>query len=129
MSAAAAPRARLELASSARIRFIAARHQGRMFRGGRLHQANGPFLDRVLQQAPETPDAVLPSDLLALFIGSAPVSDADFVDPQPPFGNLDRDLRLKTKAVLFEGNGLNDLPAEDLVAGFHVSQVDVGKAV
>ena len=47
------PRARLQLVSSARIRFIPACHEGRMFRGSRLRQANRPFLHRVFQQAPE----------------------------------------------------------------------------
>jgi len=49
---------------------------------------------------PETPKPVLPADLLAFFVGSTPVADADFTDPQSSFGHLDRDFWLKAKAVL-----------------------------
>src|ERR1700682_2706666 len=115
--------------SGAGIRSIPASHQGGTFRGNGPCHRNGPFLDGVFQQAPETPDAILPTDFLSFFISAAPVSDAYFVDPQPPLRYFDGDLWFKTKAVLFEGDGLDNLPAEHFVAGFHVGQVDVGKAI
>ena len=83
-----------------------------------MWQGDRSFLDRVFQQAPETPHPVLPTDLLTFFISTAPVADAYFVDPQPPFCNFDRDLRLKTKAVLFEGDCRDNFPAEDLNSRF-----------
>jgi len=43
-------------------------------------QGNGGFFDRVFQQAPETAPTVLPANLLAFFVGAAPVADADFID-------------------------------------------------
>jgi hypothetical protein len=41
------------------------------------------FVDRVFQQAPEAAKPILPADLLAFFVGSAPVADTDLIDPQP----------------------------------------------
>ena len=37
-------------------------------------------LGGVLQQAPQRAHPVFPSDLLAFFVGAAPVADADFID-------------------------------------------------
>ena len=54
-----------------------------------LARGNQSFLNRVFQQARETTYAVLPAYLLSIFVSNAPVADAHFVDPQPPFGNLD----------------------------------------
>src|ERR1700730_12114025 len=85
--------------------------------------------DRVLQQAPEGAKPVLPADLLAFFVGAAPVADANLIDAQPPLGYLDCYLWFKAEAVLLNGNRLDDVPTEYLVASFHVAQVNVGEAV
>src|SRR5215469_11042438 len=85
--------------------------------------------NRILQQTPQRPYAIFPADLLAFLVSPSPIADAYFVDSQPPLGHLYRDLRLESEAVFSDGNRLNNLPAEDLVAGLHVAQVDIGHAV
>src|SRR5581483_7569552 len=60
------------------------------------------LFDGILQQAPEGTHAVFPSDLLALFVGTAPITDSHLVDSQPSFGDLDRDLRLEPEAVFLQ---------------------------
>src|SRR4051812_41652906 len=87
------------------------------------------LLDRILQQTPQSPNAVSPTDFFAFFVGASSVADADFVNPKLAFGDFDCDLWLEAETVLFNGNRLNDLAPENLVAGFHVGQVDVGQAV
>src|SRR5438445_8154184 len=87
------------------------------------------FFGCVFQQTPECPEAVLPSNFLTFFVSAAPVADAYLVNPQPPPSDLHRDLWLKSEAVLFDGDRLDDLPAEYFVAGLHVAQVDVGQAI
>ena len=50
------------------------------------------------------------------------VTDADFVDAQPPLGNFDRDFRFKTETVLFERNGLHNLRRNTEVEGYGVDR-------
>src|SRR6266496_2295430 len=97
----------------------------RIFRFG----SRDGFLDRVLQQAPQSPHAIFPADLFALFIGAAGVADAHFINPQLALGDFYRDFRLESKAVFLDGDGLNDLPPKNFIAGFHVGQVDIGQAI
>src|SRR5580700_4049585 len=87
------------------------------------------LFDCVLEEAAECAHAILPADLLAFFVGAAPVSDADLVNPQSPLGDLHRDLRLETEAVFLDGDGLNHFAAEDFIARLHIAEVDVGEAI
>jgi len=98
-----------------------------LIRGANLEQ----FLDQLIERKRVLPRelAVFTLPLELLFVRAAGVADAHFVDSQLPFGDFYCDLRLKSEAVFFEANGLNDLPPENFVAGFHVGQVDVGEAI
>src|SRR5262249_15607191 len=73
--------------------------------------------------------AVLPPDLLALFVGSSPITDAHFINAKAALGDLDSDFGLKTKTVFLNGDGLNDFAAEDFVAGLHIAEIEVGQRV
>jgi hypothetical protein len=48
------------------------------------------------------------------------VGNADLVDSAISTCNLSGDFRLEAKSALFDGNRLNDLPPEYLVASLHV---------
>src|SRR5947208_3596648 len=87
------------------------------------------LLDGIFQQAPLGPHSIFPSNFLSFFIGATPVTDADLVDSQSPFSNFDRDFRLEPKAILFDRDGLNHLPAKCLITGLHITEVDISEAV
>src|SRR6266853_267893 len=87
------------------------------------------FFQGVFGQAPQSAEAILPAALFSLGVGWARITDANFVDAQPAFGYLDGNLRLETEAVLLKRDGLNDFPAEDFVASFHVGHIHVGQGV
>src|SRR5215467_3751367 len=87
------------------------------------------FLHCIFKQAPQSADPVLPADLLAFLIRSSRVTDAYLVDPQVALRELDRDLRLKAEPVFLEWNRLNQFAAENLVARFHVREIQVGHCI
>src|SRR5687768_17323932 len=87
------------------------------------------LLDAVADDAIEGFEAVLDADLLALFVTSAAVGDADLVDPQPAVGDLGGDLRLEAESILLQLDALDHLPPEQLEAGLHVGEVEVGEGV
>src|SRR6185369_3744732 len=64
--------------------------------------------------------AVFPSDLLAFFVGAPVVADGNFVDTQLAFGHLHGDLGLEAETVAADRNALQQVGAEDFVAGLHV---------
>jgi hypothetical protein len=83
----------------------------------------------VLHDAPEGAEAVFPADLFAFLVGAAFVGDADFVQAAAAGGDLGGDLGLEAEAVFLDGDGADEVAAEDLVAGFHVGEVEVGEDV
>src|ERR1700729_2275168 len=85
--------------------------------------------ERIFRQTPQGAEAIFPADLFSFFVGASPIADADFVDAQAALGDLYRDFRLETEAVLFDGNRLDDLSAENFVTGFHVAEIHVGERV
>src|ERR1700751_1544067 len=87
------------------------------------------FLDGVFQQTPEGPPTILPANLLAFLVCPSPITDSYFVHTQPPFCCFDRDLRLETEPILLQFYRLNHLSAKRLVAGFHIAQVNIRKAI
>src|ERR1700737_167779 len=100
-----------------------------LLRDGGTPEGDRGFGEGVLQQAPEGAKPVFPADFLAFGVGASPIADAHFVDAELALGHLDRNFWLEAKPVLLEGNRLNDLTPERLVAGLHVTQVDVGEAI
>src|SRR5207249_11459502 len=74
-------------------------------------------------------DAVAPRDLLAIGVGAAAVADGHFVDSAAPARDLGRELRLEAEAVGPEAQPVEHLPAEGLVAGLHIREVEVGEHV
>ena len=55
----------------------------------------------ISQDTDDNPDAVLPADFLALFVGAARILDADFVDASRwvEVADLGRDLGVETEPV------------------------------
>ena len=84
---------------------------------------------RVFQQTPEGAESVFPANLLSFFVGPAGVADADFVNAQSTFGDFSRDLRFKSEAVLEQHHGLDYFPAESLVTGLHVAEIEICEGI
>ena len=84
----------------------------------RAQSSCGSSLEPVVaHDTPQRPQPVAPADLLAFGVRPAVIRDADFVDPQrlaaqPIGGELGGDFRLKSEAILFDPNVLNDLAAK-----------------
>ena len=78
---------------------------------------------------PQRLQAVLPADLLAFLVRPAVIADGHFVDAEFPLGALHDDLRLEAEAVGADGDALQQIGAEDLVAGLHVRQVQIAEHV
>src|SRR5438270_11397899 len=85
--------------------------------------------DAVFEQEIECSHAVLPGDLLALFVRPSVVGAGDFVDAALLARRLDRHFRLEAEAVRGDVDLLDDLATKELVANFHVAQVQVGQQV
>ena len=86
---------------------------GSLFGIHRIRHGDGPFFDRVFQQAPQTTYVSLFNKSSFLLRCSVfPVRDA-----QPLFVNFDSNFRRKAKAPLFEGNGPDNFSAVQPVAG------------
>jgi len=77
----------------------------------------------ILDDTPDGADAVFPIDLLALGVGASMVGDSHFVDTDALLGELGGDLRLESKAVFLDRDGLNDFPPHGLVAGLHIREI------
>jgi len=90
---------------------------------------SGEFLHRILEQAPDRPDSILPADLLAFFVGTSPVANANLVDAQPALGDFHRDFGFESESVFFDGNRLDDLSPEGFVARLHIAEVDICEAI
>ena len=71
-------------------------------------------LDRIFQYAPESFNAVLPSDLLPFFVGAPVIRDADFINAQFHPRYLHSHFRLEAETVLLKLDRLNDLAPETL---------------
>ena len=92
-------------------------------------RGEAPVEEPVLEQQPEGLDAVLPADVLALCVAAAVVADGHLVDARVPLGQPRGELGLDAEAVALEGDLLEDVGADGLVAGLHVGQVDVVQRV
>ena len=84
---------------------------------------------RILDDTPDGADAVFPIDLLTLGVGASVVRNGDFVDTDALLGELGGDLRLESKAIFLDRDGLNDFPPHSLVAGLHIRKIQVGEYV
>ena len=83
----------------------------------------------VFENAPQCSDAILPTDLLALLVGSTSVRDSYLIDAGPQPGDLRSDLRLEPESIFFNHNLLNEVAAEEFVAYLHVSEIEVREHV
>ena len=71
-----------------------------------------------------------PTDLLSFRIRPSGIRDSDLVDSAVwKIGDLRRHLRLEAEAVLLQRDALDNLSTEDLVAGLHVGEIQVGEDV
>ena len=84
---------------------------------------------RILDDTPDGADAVFPIDLLALGVGAPVVGDSDFVDADTLLGELGGDLRLESKAIFLDRDGLNDFPPHGLVACLHIREIQIGEHI
>ena len=87
----------------------------------------------VFQNAIDGADPVLPADVLSFGVTSSIIGYSDFVNAYALcFGiacELGGHLRLEAETVLLKEDALDDVGAEQLVARFHVREVEVGKDV
>src|SRR5262245_20129379 len=83
----------------------------------------------VLDYAIESPNTVLPGDLLALDVGATVIRNTNLVNPTSEFGDLGGDFWLEPKSILFYLNALNNLTTKYLVACLHVREIDVRKDI
>ena len=81
--------------------------------------------ERVAQDRPEGDDAVRPADLLAFPVRPAGVGDRHLVDARVHLRQLRGELRLHAESARPDRDALDDVRAEDLVAGLHVGEVQV----
>src|SRR5262249_5491747 len=86
---------------------------------------SGAAPDAVLYDGVDGAHAVLPADLLPLFVGPAAVADRTLVDAQLHLGHLGGQLGLDAEAVLLDDDRLGDLAREGLVADLDVGEVEV----
>src|ERR1041385_6200566 len=82
----------------------------------------------IAEDAPQRVEAVAPADFLTLLVGARIIRDRDFIDAMAGPGEFRGDLGLETETILLEArcNALNDVAAKNLVAGFHVGQMQIG---
>jgi len=83
----------------------------------------------VTDDAVQSAEAVTPTDLFTFLIGSTTVGDADFIDPHLLSGDLRGDLRFKAKTILVNDYARQHLATEDLIAGFHIGEIQVGEHI
>jgi hypothetical protein len=84
----------------------------------------------VFHQAVHRPDRILHADLLPFFVGSSVIGDAHFVDADlREAGDLRGHFGFEAEAFLLEPDLLDEFGAEELVAGLHIGQVQVGEHV
>jgi hypothetical protein len=57
------------------------------------------------------------------------IADGDFVDAELALGAFHDNLRLKAEAVRTDRDTLEEVRAEDLIAGFHVREVEIAEHV
>src|SRR6185369_2503041 len=96
---------------SSGMRMWTNRRTSRPVRVGSVHEAESDDRQDRL-------DAVLPRDLLPLFVAAPVVRHAHFVNPQPraELGDLGGDLRLKAKAIALQRrDAIQNILREDLV--------------
>src|SRR5438105_12549033 len=76
-------------------------------------------------------NAILPRDLLSLFIAPPVIGDAYFEDSYsgPQLSDLRGNFGFEAEAVAFDLDAIEDALAEDFVADFHVGEVEVGEHV
>ncbi|MPM73311.1 hypothetical protein SDC9_120291 [bioreactor metagenome] len=84
-----------------------------------------------MENAIERTESVFPADFLSFAVRSWIVLNCTFINAVFPFRDIGGDLRFEAETVFFQSRGdfLNHFPAEQLVAGFHVRDVEVGEHI
>ena len=77
----------------------------------------------------ERAERVLKTDLLSFFVSSPVVGNSHLIDPQSAVRYFCGNFGFESEAVFLDINLLNDVSAEHLVAGFHVSKIKIGKHI
>lgn len=84
----------------------------------------------VFQDTVDGTEAVPPVDFLAFSVSAAVVGNTYFIYADArDAGDFGGHLGLKAKPLLTELQALNRLSAEQLVAGLHIGQVEVGHGI
>ena len=82
------------------------------------------------EDVPECGNAVFPADFLALIVTARAIGDRHLPDPQCTVTRqLGGHFRLNTETLAGELQILHHLPAERLVTGLHVRQMNIGKPI
>ncbi len=75
-------------------------------------------------------ESIFPIDLFSFIVSPAVIRDAYFINPDAGYpGYLGRHLWLKPEPFFFQGDLLNNIRPEQLITGFHVSEIQVGKHI
>src|SRR5215831_4028125 len=83
----------------------------------------------VLQDTIDCSEPVPPADLLSMGIGAPIVTDTDLVNAASKFCNLRCYFGFEAEAILFNRDFLDDIAAKNLVARFHVREVEISKHI
>jgi len=83
----------------------------------------------IAEGAPDSPNSILPRDLLALGVGAAVIRDGDLIHAPASLGHLGRHLWLEPEPVLLELDLLQDFPSKSLVARPDVGKIQVRKYI
>lgn len=97
----------------------------------RFNTFGSSFHQPVSHNAPKRLQSVAPADLFPLLVSTTRIADRQLVNSAIQPGDFCGHFRLDAETVLIQRrkNLLNDLFAKNLVAGFHIGQVQVGEAV
>ncbi len=84
---------------------------------------------RILHNAPQRSDTILPGDFFPLFLSASGVRDTYLKDPALKTGDLRDDLGLEAETILLDVDFVEDIACQNFVTAFHVRQIEIGEHV
>ena len=83
----------------------------------------------VLGYAIERSRAITPTCFFAFFIGTTVVGNTDFVESTAHLCQPGSNFRPKSKTIFLDSHLLDNLPFKNLVTGFHICEIRIGKHI